>query len=266
MVNSFQAHLNHIWRIRQSQFANSFLATCSQDTTVKIWNPLSSFSNWTLLQTYTGHTSVVYALEFTNLDTMASGGNEIYIKIWSITTGQTLMSINVGTGVVSLKLLTNGIHLASGLYTGQINVYDVTTGMLNATLSGHSSWVNDLVLMGSNSDLLASSSQDNLIIIWNLTNNLQQFILRGHQSYVRGLKRISMDTLSSCSDDSAIKVWNITNGTLIRTLTGHTGQIFNSLDLIGGVVGGVLGLGLIIGIVFLVLWIQKKNRIAKESG
>jgi WD40 repeat protein len=192
--------------------------------------------------------------------------DEIYIKIWSITTGQTLMSINVGTGVVSLKLLTNGIHLASGLYTGQINVYDVTTGMLNATLSGHSSWVNDLVLMGSNSDLLASSSQDNLIIIWNLTNNLQQFILRGHQSYVRGLKRISMDTLSSCSDDSAIKVWNITNGTLIRTLTGHTGQIFNSLDLIGGVVGGVLGLGLIIGIVFLVLWIQKKNRIAKESG
>lgn len=36
--------------------------------------------------------------------------------------------------------------------------------------------------------------------------------------------------------------------------------------IIGGVVGGVLGLGLIIGIVFLVLWIQKKNRIAKESG
>jgi WD40 repeat protein len=165
---------------------------------------------------------------------MASGGNEIYIRIWSITTGQTLMSINVGTGVVSLKLLTNGIHLASGLYSGQINVYDVTTGMLNATLSGHSSWVNDLVLMGSNSDLLASSSQDNLIIIWNLTNNLQQFILRGHQSYVRGLKIISMDTLSSCSDDSAIKVWNITNGTLIRTLTGHTGQIFNSLDLLDG--------------------------------
>ena len=36
--------------------------------------------------------------------------------------------------------------------------------------------------------------------------------------------------------------------------------------IIGGVVGGVLGLGLIIGIVFLVLWVQKKNRIAKESG
>jgi hypothetical protein len=70
--------------------------------------------------------------------------------------------------------------------------------------------------------------------IGNLTNNVQQFILRGHQSYVRGLKRISMDTLSSCSDDSAIKVWNITNGTLIRTLTGHTGQIFNSLDLLDG--------------------------------
>ncbi len=36
--------------------------------------------------------------------------------------------------------------------------------------------------------------------------------------------------------------------------------------IIGGVVGGVLGLGLIIGIVILVLWIQKKSRIAKESG
>ncbi len=42
LVNSFQAHSRQIWRIKQSPFktnANTnYVATCSNDGTVKTWN------------------------------------------------------------------------------------------------------------------------------------------------------------------------------------------------------------------------------------
>jgi len=47
---SFQAHSHAIFRIKL--LPNGFVATCSDDYTVKIWNPLNN--NWNLIQTYTG--------------------------------------------------------------------------------------------------------------------------------------------------------------------------------------------------------------------
>ncbi len=103
---------------------------------MKVWN---SFANWNLIRTYTGHSNAVWELEWINLDTIASGGFSDYtIKIWSISSGQTLRTINAGTLVNSLKLLNNGIHLAAGL-NPNINIYNINTGGLVATLQGHSS-------------------------------------------------------------------------------------------------------------------------------
>ncbi len=113
-IYSFYAHTNKIYRIKQSPFGNrNLVAKCSRDSTVKVWN---SFANWNLIRTYTGHSNLVYGLEWINLDTIASGGFSDYtIKIWSISSGQTLRTIYAGTYVSSLKLLNNGIHLAAGL-------------------------------------------------------------------------------------------------------------------------------------------------------
>jgi WD40 repeat protein len=46
LVNSFQAHSSYVWRIKQSVFNTNtnYVATCSTDKTVKIWNVLSSLS------------------------------------------------------------------------------------------------------------------------------------------------------------------------------------------------------------------------------
>ena len=52
LVNSFQAHDHVIWRIKQSPFNNEYVATCSYDSQVKIWN---ANTNWTLIRNYTGH-------------------------------------------------------------------------------------------------------------------------------------------------------------------------------------------------------------------
>jgi WD40 repeat protein len=230
LVNSFQAHSNYITRIKQSPFNTNYVATCSEDRTVKIWNVSSSF-NWTLITAYSQHSSTVFALEWLDNDTLASSGtSDRTIRLWSMTTGQTKRTIQTNENVASLTMLNTNIHLAAGLWNGDINIYNINDGSLVSSLKGHTSWVMDLVQISG--DLLASSSGDETVRIWNLTTNTCKFTLTGHTHYVYGLKQITPNILASGSRDTTIKLWDTTTGQLIRTLTGHTGCIWYSVDLL----------------------------------
>jgi WD40 repeat protein len=231
LVNSFQAHSDCINRIKQSPFNTNYVATCSDDRIVKIWNVSSSF-DWTLITTYSQHSSRVRALEWLDNDTLASTGySDTTIKLWSPTKnyGQTKRTIPTNQWVFSLKLLNTNIHLAAGL-DPDINIYNINDGSLVSSLKGHTSQVYDLVQISA--DLLASTSKDRTVRLWNLTTNTCKFILTGHTSSVEGLKQITPNILASGSFDTTIKLWNITSGQLIRTLTGHTSWIDWSVDLL----------------------------------
>jgi WD40 repeat protein len=240
LVKSFKAHsscpptildLNRgsCLRIKQSPFTNEYVATASFDRTAKIWNS----SNWTLIRTYTNHTSFINDAEFIDADTVATGSKDLTIKLWSISTGLTNRTITTGSIVFSLKVLINGCHLAAAC-DSLIYIYNINTGILIATLSGHTYTIYNLELISQNygDDLLASSSDDTSVRIWNLTTNTCKFILNGHTHCVYGLKQISTDILASGSWDTMIMLWNITTGALIRTLSGHTDWIYWSVDLL----------------------------------
>ena len=225
-IKVFQAHTDRIRRIKQSPFNESYVATCSSDNTVKIWN------NWNLIRTYTKHTSTVYDLGWISNETIVSGSWDKTLQIWSINTGHTQRTINTESNVRALQLLNNGIHVASGLYNGKISIYNLNDISLTSTLLGHTSEVNDLILI--NESLLASSSYDKSIRIWDLTTNKENFILNGHSSYVYGLKLLTPNILASGSHDDTIKLWNIQNGSELKTTMGHNGDINWSLDLLNG--------------------------------
>ncbi len=233
LVNSFEAHSYSIYRIKQSPFKTNYVATCSDDRTVKIWNAASSF-NWALITTYSQHTSAVFALEWLDNDNLASAGyTDQTIKLWSPTTGQTKRTIQTNYPYVfSLKLLNNNIHLAAGVGYGDINIYNINDGNLVSSLKGHTHYVFDLVQLSA--DLLASSGgyNDETVRIWNLTTNTCKFILTGHTHIVVGLKQVTPSILASGSPDATIKLWDITTGKRIRTLTGHSSSIHWSVDLL----------------------------------
>ncbi len=209
-VSSFQAHSNTINRIKQSPFTNNHIvATCSDDTTIKIWN---TNKNWTLIRTYTGHSEWCTDLEFINEDTIVSSSGDYTLQMWSLSTGQTQRTINVTGGigvsyiVYSLQLLSNGYYLACGLAnTNGINVYNLNTGHLISTLYGHTSFVFDLIQL-ADINLMASSSGDWTVRIWNMTTNRTKFILNGHIDRVFALKLINSEILASVSWDTTIKL------------------------------------------------------------
>ncbi len=120
--------------------------------------------------------------------------------------------------------------MAAGLGNGEINIYSINDGNLVSSLKGHSSVVYDLVQLSD--ELLASSSWDHTVRIWDLTTNRFKFVLTGHIDSVYGLKQITPSILASGSWDKKIKLWDTSNRLEIRALTGHTSGIYRSLDLI----------------------------------
>ena len=96
-------------------------------------------------------------------------------------------------------------------------------------LDSHQSVVNDMVLIGNN--LLASSSWDTQVKIWNLISYQVKFNLTGHTDKVFGLKLVNMTLLASASQDTTVRLWNIVFGKLVAILRGHTNAIYGSIDL-----------------------------------
>ncbi|MBD1888382.1 serine/threonine-protein kinase [Coleofasciculus sp. FACHB-SPT9] len=93
------------------------------------------------------------------------------------------------------------------------------------TLHGHESQVNSLAI-SPDGQILASSSADKTIRIWNKSTAKEIRLIKGHDSYVNSLA-ISPDgnTLISGSADKTIKVLNVSTGQEIRRLKGHSNPI-----------------------------------------
>ena len=92
-------------------------------------------------------------------------------------------------------------------------------------LSGHASWVTDIAI-SPNQRIIASSSLDDTVRLWDFKNGRAIATLTGHNRAVNVVV-ISPDstTLVSGSDDYTLKEWNLATGDIIRTLKGHSRDV-----------------------------------------
>ena len=88
-------------------------------------------------------------------------------------------------------------------------------------LTYYATYVFDLVIINSN--ILASSSADKTIRLWNLPVFTCKFNLTDHTDRVRGLKQISFDILASGSWDATIKFLVQNCSKLTYFFSGHIG-------------------------------------------
>ncbi len=207
---------------------NGYLASASYGI-VYVWNVLTLTS----IQTYTNHTNWIRSLDQIDNDTMVSGSDDKTIRIWKISTGETLNIINVKAVVNVVRVFSiEHKQIVCGLNDNSNNLqfYNYETGDLIRTLNGHSNNVLSIEMLSE--QYMAGSGDDQKVIIWDLSLYTIKFTLVGHTSSVLCNKRLSSHLMASGDWNGLIIVWNWLTGERIFNLNGHTNAInLNSFDL-----------------------------------
>ncbi len=128
--------------------------------------------------------------------------------------------------ILSVTFNAHNNLLATGSTTGEIGIYTVPDEKLLHTFSGHTDGVWSLAF-SPDSELLASSSDDRTIRLWNMSNH-ECRVLQGHENRVRSVAfNADATLLASGSDDETIGVWNVQTGELLHFLKGHTNRVWS---------------------------------------
>jgi WD40 repeat protein len=160
------------------------------------------------------HTDYVAALAFSSDHSyLASGSKDGFLNLWNAYTNWTLMFRlnNNGHCYVMIQLPNGQLAAGSG---NNINIWDPLNNVAAPirTLIGHTDYVYGLSL-SPDASLLASSSQDTNIKLWNYASQTTALnTLSGHSGEVRALCFVSNQLLASGSFDNSIKVWNVNSG------------------------------------------------------
>ncbi len=222
-------HTNRIYHLKYLPYKNGYVASASKDFTVNIWDTLT----WTSIRKYKNHTNWVLSLDQIDNDTMVSGSWDNTIRIWKISTGETLKIINVNAAVTVVRVFSiehKQIVCGKTSASDNIQIYNYGTGDLTRTLNGHTGPVNSVEMLSE--QFMASGSDDQKVIIWDLSSYSIKYTLTGHTSQVYSIKRLSPNLIASGHYNGKIIVWNWLTGGRIFNLTGHTDILeFNSLDL-----------------------------------
>ncbi|MGL5836041.1 MAG: protein kinase domain-containing protein [Waterburya sp.] len=131
-----------------------------------------------------------------------------------------------GTDIVrSIAISPDGKTIVSGSMDDTIKIWDLATGELQSTLTGHKNIVNS-VAISPDGKTIVSGSWDHTIKIWDLATGELQSTLTGHKNMVNSVA-ISPDgkTIVSGEVFNTIKIWDFATRELQSTLTGHEASV-----------------------------------------
>jgi WD40 repeat protein len=164
-IKNLRGHTSWIYSL--AVLVDGRLASCSYDTTIKIWDTEKSHDQ--LIKTLTGHSAWVWSLAVLKNGNLASSSGDKTIKIWSLFSFKLLRTIDLGTDSTLKIASLQESFLACSTLPGNISVFDTNTGQLTRNiLSGNDEIIQSLVLLPHR--ILASSSDENRVNFWNLTD------------------------------------------------------------------------------------------------
>eukprot|EP00064_Thunnus_orientalis_P006466 superscaffoldBa00000672_g6484 len=175
-----------------------------------------------------GHLSWVQRVQFSpDGSQLLSCSDDQTVRGAGLTASQVLRT--VGRRIRRLLTSYRRLVLAVGLCTGSVQVLEVPSGKLLATLLGHTKTVLHCQF-SQNGQTLITSSEDTTIRVWRWQSG-ECKVLQGHKEQIRCFSLLSnspADTrLLSWSFDGTIKVWDIESGEKLQDVEAHRGAILS---------------------------------------
>jgi WD40 repeat protein len=202
------------------------VAKGGSDGKIAIWQ-MDRGQNILNLKAHAGH---VVGLVFTaDSQRLISSSFDRTIKIWDIQSQICLQTWQLLAPVYRIALSPDGRMLASSSNCGDVLLWDVATGQLIKTLTGHSLTVVDVAFQPQG-HLLASGSFDTTIKIWDLETGECLQTLAEHQQIVTAIDfHPQGHKLVSGSFDTTIKIWDLESGLCLQTIQQHSKTVIDVL-------------------------------------
>ena len=139
----------------------------------------------------------------------------------------TICTYYAGSGVLGVAWSPNGMRLAMGNNSGQVQAWDANTGLnvISYYDPGLQQRVEDVIWLPDGS-AIAAGGDDAIVWVWNATTGQLQRTYRGHTDWVITLA-CSPDGkyIASGSEDQTVQVWEVDTGRQVVIYRGHAGGI-----------------------------------------
>ncbi|KAF9597358.1 hypothetical protein IFM89_017261 [Coptis chinensis] len=135
---------------------------------------------------FTGHTGELYAVATSPTEPLlvATGGGDDKGFMWKIGHGDWAKELpGHRDSVTSLAFSSDGKLLASGVFDGLIQVWDITSGSLKCTLEGPGGGI-EWVRWHPRGYVVLAGSEDSTAWVWNGDKNVFLNMFSGHSSTV----------------------------------------------------------------------------------
>jgi len=159
----------------------SRIASGSNDTTLRVWNPTISET----VQILPGHTSIVTCLEWSpDGSKIASGSSDGTARIWNAAGATRQRRLYGHSAPLSqLSMRRDGTQIATCDHHDAVGLWDVATGKLIGGLRRDEIRVTSTTY-SPDGQLLACKSNDNAVRVWNTTNHKLLAAIHGHSDEV----------------------------------------------------------------------------------
>ncbi len=140
------------------------LASGNSHGKIRLW----SLINFRQIEEYTVHSNRVNALAFSpNGKTLASGGTSHKVILWDVASGEQKILPDSPEVVSSITFSPDGQTVIAGgnIANPSLYLWDVKSGELKHTLSGHTNEIVD-VSISPDGETLVSGSKDGTILLW----------------------------------------------------------------------------------------------------
>ena len=246
---------------------DSLFATGSEDNSVRVWD-ISNLSTSNseapkLIQILKGHTQDVYALEFLDEDRIVSGSGDQTLKLWSVSEGECLATIQSKqnstsegespreAGITSLSISQDRKLIVTGSLDRIVRVFELVEDSnefkfkLIETFEGHLDSVYSVTFDPHDSTVI-SGSLDRTIRKWSLnsmndaTDKCLQ-IISNHRDFVLSVavsfpSKSSRPFIISGSKDRTVQFWDESTESQQLTLQGHKNSVISvAMSPAGGV-------------------------------